>query len=60
MEKRQSNVRIVNTQICLRICQANQFFLFTFLARLDEVQEELLYYRPRRQNVKVFTLKFFM
>ena len=33
-----------------------------FLARLDEVQEELLYYlwRRRRQNVKVFTLKFFM
>ena len=35
-----------------------------FLARLDKVQEELLYY-PRRwrwqryQNVKVFTLKFF-
>ena len=39
----------------------------SFLARLDEVQEELLYY-PRRswrrrrswQNVKVFMLKFFM
>ena len=36
-----------------------------FLSRLDKVQEELLYY-PRhrcwrwRQNVKVFTLKFFM
>ena len=37
-----------------------------FLARLDEVQEELLYYtgcrrwRRCRVNVKVFTLKFFM
>ena len=33
-----------------------------FLARLEEVQEELLYYlrRQRQQNVKVFTLKFFM
>ena len=36
-----------------------------FLARLDKVQEELLYYprhrrwRRRSQNVKVFTLKFF-
>ena len=38
-----------------------------FLPHLDEVQEELLYYpcrrrwqRRRYQNVKVFTLKFFM
>ena len=33
----------------------------SFLARLDEVQEELLYYprHRRQQNVKVFTLKFF-
>ena len=40
-------------------------FAFPFLARLDQVQEELLYYpqcqrwRRRQQNVKVFTLKFF-
>ena len=42
--------------------------LMAFLAHLDEVHEELLYYpqcrcwpsRRGEQNVKVFTLKFFM
>ena len=41
-----------------------KYFTKIILARLEEVQEELLYYpqrwRQRQQNVKVFTLKFFM
>ena len=41
---------------------SNLFGSFSLLARLDEVQEELLFYPGacrHQQNVKVFTLKFF-
>ena len=34
--------------------------LLPFLASLNEVQEELLYYPWLRQNVKVFTLVFYV
>ena len=52
--------------VCLVRCQNILWVIISFLARLDKVHEELLYYPRRRrqcrhkQNVKVFTLKFFM
>ena len=64
-----TNVNILRQKFCVKFSFA--YIFESFLARLDKVQEELLYYprrwswcqrwrRRREQNVKVFPLNFFV